>query len=164
MPLVKTALVNGLRKFMDAQYSSFDKFPQTANDAINDLIDAVDDYASNITPMSTTADAAKSAMGTILMNMNMGDYNKAIDAIQKGFTQYVTTLAGGMLTLTTGATIISNTLPQGNIPIDDVGNIGLNGGSSEDVANAIGTIADTWFKTGISTGTLNGVTSTEPWL
>jgi hypothetical protein len=168
MPLVKTSLVNGLRKFMDAQYSSFDAFPAKENDAITAIIDAVDQYASNVTPMSKTASTAKSAMQETLTGM--GGANQAISKIQDGFTQYVTLLATGMIgspvTAPAGAIVSTSIAPSGKIPIDAVGNIGLNGGSSEDVANLIGTIADTWFKTGMTMVTLpNGTTATGPtWL
>ena len=148
MPLVKNTLASALRKFMDEEYSSFDKFPDSGPIAESKLADAVDQYASVVIPASTTASQAKAAMLVALQGM--GEQEQAITKIKAGFTQYATMLATGM------APAFTAVPPSGQIPIEPVENIGLNGGTAEDVASKIADIADAWFKTGTATPSSGG--------
>ena len=161
MPLVKMKLSDALRKFMDAESSSFKAFPQDEPDAIELLADAVDQFASGVMPSSKTASAAKAAMMAAMTGL--GEADQAISKIQDGFTQYATILAAGMIGSPAGpGVVVTAVAPSGKVAIDSVGEIGLNGGTSQDVADAIASIADTWFKTGQTTIIVGSATSAGP--
>jgi hypothetical protein len=143
MPLVSNTLVNELRKFMDEEYSSFDEFPQDKDKAIEAMANAIDAYASKIGPpaSSSSASTAIEAMKTAMIGLN--DADQAISKIQDGIVQYATILATGMSP--------PGKAPSGKPDIKSVEEIGLNGGSSSDVASAFATIVDVWFRTGTYT-------------
>jgi len=143
MALVVSTLVTELRKIFDQQYSGFEGFPPTVNDAASRWAQAINTYAgTNIVPSSTSAVNAKNSFETILRTLLSNSNGTSI--IQNAFNTYATVLASGM----TGYVSVP---PPSPIDFQAVFSIGFNGGSSSAVASSMANVIHTWFKTGIAT-------------
>ena len=130
-----------LAKFMDLKSSTFDKFPETAADAIEAIVDAVDKYASAVTPPSTAASSAKSAMKAKMQGL--GDDEDGQKKMEDGIMEYAKVLATGMAPNTGQA-------PPAPLNLSPVAKMGENKGESADIAKQISTLVDVYFKTGLA--------------
>lgn len=144
MPLNKSILEVELIKIMDKDdSSSFEGFPKDAKEVGERWANALDAYASAVTPPSTTPSAAKVASERIFATASPILANAAI-VLPQAFLAYATILAGGM----SGYTGVP---PAGVLDLSTVFAIGLGGGSGSDCAAEMANKVDIWFKTGTAT-------------
>ena len=151
MPLVLNTLVNNLREIFDEEYSGFSGFPADINEAAQKWSEAIGDYAQSIVPPTTTISQAKSAMNSVISGIT----NNGVAQLPISFTNFAASLAIGMQPAFTG------TPPSVPVDFSSIYPIGLGGGSSEQVINAMAAIIDAWFRTGIAVNNTSGVS--VPW-
>lgn len=150
MALISTTLVNGIRAITDEEYSGFQGFPEDVTEAANRWGTAIDNYASLVTPPSTTSVIAKQALvAQLLLADSLG-----VNAFVNGLSAYASALAGGMAPTFTG------TPPPVSVVLAPTFASGFAGASAEVQANAIATVIDLWFKTGTAINNTSGVTIT----
>jgi len=123
--------------------------------AANDWCDAINTYASTITPPSATAVAARLAMFNILQGIS-GD--NGVTILANAITAYATTLASGMAPAFVGAPPAAPLSPI----LNGIVTAGINGSDEwSDQANSFATSIDGWFRTGTATNSSSG--AVVPW-
>ncbi len=133
-----TIIKNQIRKINDVDFLNFQGFPENNTEVSERWAEVVDFVGSAVTPSSTTAAVAKTALeahwagGITLVNF------------PTGFGVYATALALGQLPTYTGVP------PPVPIVLTSVYVVGNGGGSGEAVAAAMAPIISTWFKTGVA--------------
>ena len=140
MALIPSLLTDRFNVFFDPQSDDFNGFPSASQQAANLWADALNAYASQVIPVSTTSEPARLAMLTSLSDININQQNGRI-VLPQAFAAYATQLATGMTTFTGVPPLIS-------INFDPVYALGLLGGSSSEVLSLLVNIIDTWFRTG----------------
>jgi len=156
MPFISNILETEIRKINDEPFASFEGFPKDVPEAADRWATAIDTFASSVIPASTTASAAKSAFASVMQGVSAQSGN-GLALLSNALTAYAGALAGGM----TGAGFIG-VPPPAPIILDSISPIGLGGGSGADVAAALATLIDTWFKTGLATPIAGG--APVPWI
>lgn len=152
MALVQATLINGLKLIMDEDYPSHE-FPSNIADVAAAWADAVNNYASAVTPPSATSSAARTAFYNIMLGMDT-DLGNGIAIMVSAFSAYAASLAGGM------APTFIGTPPPAPIPLSTIiPTLGLGGASGSSVAEALGAVIDTWFRTGIAVNASSGATT-----
>lgn len=141
MALVKETLKIELQKIFDQEFSGFLKFPESLVEAADKWSSAILKYSSTIVPPSTTGSVAKLAMQSKLETIHGS--NGAI-VFPQSIMAFATELSIGMLPTYTG------TPPPVPLVMDPIWDIGLSGGSSEQIAGELADLIDAWFKTGIA--------------
>lgn len=154
MPLVQSILVIDLQKIIDDEYIDFEGFPKDSQENAARWATAVNNYASEVIPPSTTSTSAKLAFEALMLTIDPNLGNGFI-VLQQSFNAYAAQLAIGMLPAFTG------TPPPVPINFDSIGPLGLAGAPAETIANMMGIIIDTWFRTGIAVPTVPG--PAQPW-
>lgn len=155
MALLLINIQASLTRLMDKDDPLFTGYPLTNPQVANKWSDAVHQYAVLVTPVSTTAVAAKAAMINTMVS-NMGAPGTFFPALVMGFTNYALTLAGGMAPGFAG-------IPPPS-PINLAPFIALGLSPSIALSTRISTLAliiDTWFKTGTANTLPSG--PTVPW-
>ena len=148
MPLLKSNLNLSILKITAIGNPIHEGFPKDLEEAAERWATAVNDYASQIIPISTTSDLAKQSLKSMLLTFP----TVGIAAFHSGLVSYASQLSLGMLPAFTA--VIPPTPPS----LESAFLIGTNGGSAEDVANLLSTLIDAWFKTGTAINTSSGVT------
>lgn len=153
MPLVSTSLKSELEKFFDPDSPNFEGFPDPENfqDVVDKWSGAVDNYASQVVPVSVNAVAAKAAFAAVIATINSDAQNGPVQLVA-AFTAYAAQLALGMQPAFTG------TPPITPIVLDSVYAIGLSTGSNGDCLNELVSLIDSWFKTGTAINNVSGAT------
>jgi hypothetical protein len=150
MALLKPTLKDGIQSIIDQEYSGFTQFPSSVLEAAERWSIAIDNYASLVTPPSTTSQAASQALkAKLLLAENLG-----VDAFKLGLIEYATVLAGGMAPTFTG-------VPPVTPPIfEPIFAAGFAGADSATIAELLSSMIDLWFKTGTAINNTSGVTLT----
>lgn len=151
MPLIKAILNDELRSIFDIEYSGFTEFPQSLPEAAIAWAKAHNEYAQTVIPTSTTAEQATSAFEA---QINLIEGENGMAQLKNAFVQYAILLAQGMLPTFNGVP------PAGPPAIDYIADIGLNGGSSEEIAKQLSDTIDLWMKTGTAINVSSGTTIT----
>lgn len=151
MPLVRQTLVNGLREVMDSDYPGFTGFPATNIEMAERWSTIVNNYASQVIPVSLTSVAAKTAFNTAMLPIS-SQIGNGFTQLTAAFTAYAVALIPGMLPGFTG------TPPPTPILLTSITPIGLGGASGYVVAEAMATIIHAWFKTGLAVNTATSAT------
>ncbi len=128
----------------------FEGFPKNIQESAIRWGDCVNSYAANVTPVSTTSEAAKLSFISAMQSVNVNAGNGLI-LFNNALVSYALTLAGGMV----GGGFIG-TPPPVPPTIQVIAPIGLGGGTSEAIANMLASIIDIWFKTGTATPSSGG--------
>lgn len=149
MPLVKSILEQELKTIFNP-----DTMPGSIPEAADAWASAVDKYASQVIPSSTTSAAAKAAFQGLMSGVTP-DLKNGIIQLVAAFTAYAAQLGLGM------APTFTATPPAIPINIAPVVSLGLGGGSGDECAALLATIADTWFRTGLAVNNSSG--ATIPW-
>lgn len=141
MALIKSTLELDLRELMDPDYSGFTSFPATIQEMSARWSTTINNYASLVTPPSTTSVAARSSLQSILNGVDPNAQN-GIALLISGLTSYATVLATGMLPAFTGVP------PPIPIVLTAMSAAGLAGASGEVTAGILADTIDLWFRTG----------------
>ena len=153
MALISATLTNGLKSIMDQDYAGFIDFPSDTIAVANAWADAVNNYASLVTPPSASSAAARTAFYNVMLGMDTNAGN-GLPIMISAFTAYAATLAGGMLPAFAG------TPPPVPIPLATViPALGLAGADGATVAEALSSVIDAWFRTGLAVNTTSGATT-----
>lgn len=140
-----------LEKFFDDKSPNFISAPQNLLDAANKWANAFDIYAKGVTPPSTSSNAAKLAfIGVFVTSIVPGS---GLIIIPQAFQAYTVALALGM-----APTFIA-TPPIIPPPIQPAFAIGMAGGPASAILQAMVTIIDIWFRTGIAVNALSGTST-----
>jgi hypothetical protein len=143
MSLNLSTIITELKKIFDKEYTGFEGFPSSIEDASIRWATAIDTYAgTNIIPPSNSYNQAKNSFKNILLTLSLNTNGE--NTIKNAFDNYASIIASGM----TGYISIP---PPVQIDFTQAFLIGKNGGSSNDVANSMGNIIHNWFKTGLAT-------------
>ena len=148
MALIKSNLVNSIRAINDVEFGGFAEFPESVAEAAERWSLAIGNYASLVTPPSTTFEPARQALKAQLLLVDTLGAN----AFVNGLTSYATTLAAGMAPTFTG---VPPPIPIVLVPIFASG---FAGASAESIANQLANTIDLWFKTGTAINTTSGAT------
>lgn len=149
--MVLAVLIQELTALMDNESPSFVGFPENNAVMADNWSSAVNAYAKDVIPPSTTAAAAKTAMEGVLQGVSVGT---GIAVFQSAYTAYAAQLALGMQPAFTG------TPPPSPIDLTPVYNLPYTTPISQRVS-AMATIVDTWFRTGIAVNNSSG--ASIPW-
>jgi hypothetical protein len=148
MSLNKNTLKSEIIKITDASNPIHEGFPKDITEAASRWSLAIDKYASQMEPTSSTFSAAKGILETALLQVVTGGTNAFITA----FTQYVASIAGGQST---------GVPPPTPIVLQPSFNLGLSGSSADEVAQSLADTIDTWFRTGTAINTTSS--NVENW-
>jgi hypothetical protein len=147
MPLSKDFLKKEIIKITDSNDPTHEGFPNDLQEASVRWSNAINLYASQIIPVSTTSESARVSLQAHLMTVpTLGE-----QGFINGLIAYSTVLATGMLPTFNGV------IPPIPPVLTPAFVIGFNGGSSEDVAEQMSNIIDIWFKTGTAINISSGV-------
>ena len=147
MPLIKENLRIEIIKIIDSSSSIHEGFPGSSSAAAVRWGEAINSYASKILPLSTTSEAAKTALVAHLNTVpSLGE-----QGFVNGLISYASVLSTGMQPTFTGV------VPPTPIILTPAFLIGFSGGSSGDVANKLSDIIDVWFRTGTAINNSSGV-------
>ena len=154
MPLIPTLLNVELSKLMIPENPQFVGHPNSGvAEVAQNWSNAINQYASTIGPPSTTAQAAKAAMLSVLLG---GEAPNSWDVIMPlAFTAYAATLGAGMAPTFSAVPPINpiNLSAAWNIPKEKSFDLVR-------VSTLVGLI-DAWFRTGQATNNSSG--ATVPW-
>jgi hypothetical protein len=149
MPLIKSVLVDEIRKISDEKYSNFEGFPKSAIEVATRWSEAINKYGSLVLPKSTTSEIAKQALKEAFLGLS----SNALIIFPSGLMTYSTQLALGMSPSFIGKP------PVILIDLSLVYSLGFSGGSARDCANLMANLIDLWFKTGTATNPSSGATT-----
>lgn len=154
MTLISRTLLDAFIPFFDQEDPAFEAHPKDVQEVASLWSEAVDKYASQVTPASTTAAAAKEAFRNTMLAMNESN---GATVLQQAFMAYALQLAAGMT-----AVGFTGTPPAAPLQLQPVFSVGLAGGSNRQCLEMLVQIIDVWFKTGVAVQVSSGVTTT--WL
>jgi len=146
---------------MDPNNPLFQGYPETSLQAIHNFADVVNGYAQFVVPITTPASQQLAVQSFITTMMPLTSTPSTsgptfMSLFPLAMMSYATQLALGMQPTFTA------TPPVTPLILDSVWQIGLNGGTTQQVISAMVPIIDTWFKTGIAVNNTSGATIT--WL
>lgn len=145
MPLIKTDLQK------DLEYI-FTNFCKDIDDVAEQWGNAINNYASKITPPSLTATPAKEAFQAEMKKINLVN---GLIQLPLAFDKHATVLASGMTPAFTGVK------PPAPIIFAPVFAAGLAGASAKECSILMSDIIDLWYKTGTAINNASG--ATVPW-
>lgn len=148
MSLNKNILKSEIIKITDASNPIHEGFPKDITEAASRWATAIDKYASQMEPTSSTFSVAKSILETALLQVAIGGTNAFITA----FTQFAVSISGGQST---------GIPPPTPIVLQTSFNLGLSGSSADDVSQSLADTIDSWFRTGTAINTTNS--NVENW-
>lgn len=147
MPLIKENLKIEITKIIDSSSPIHEGFPKSSFEASVRWANAINSYASQVVPFSTTVSPALASLQAHLNTVpNLGE-----QGFVNGLISYATVLASGMSPTFTGAA------PPIPIILTPAFAIGFSGGSSEEVADMLSDIIDVWFRTGTAINNSSGI-------
>lgn len=149
MALSKSILEESLKIIFNPE-----TMPKSTVEAVNSWTDAINNYATTVTPPSINSTIARSAFYGIMSGVT-ADAGNGLVQLVSAFTAYATSLSVGMAPAFTG------TPPIAPINITPVVAAGLGGASGDECAALFATIIDQWFRTGIAVNNVSGVI--VPW-
>ena len=138
MALDKSILKTEILKITDASNPIHEGFPASIVDATTRWSNAIDKYASQVLPLSSSSGAAKTQLAIDLIPVGTVGTTAFITA----FTNYAAILSIGMSPTFTGVP------PPIPIVLEPIFTFGFAGASSDDIAELLSTTIDVWFKTG----------------
>lgn len=149
--LDKIILAEALSRVYDKDAFNFIGFPSTAIQGAVNIANAINLYAKNVVPLSTTSEVAKAALISVLSAANLSGNGRHLFPL--AIKAYADALALGM----TGAgfTGIAPILPPNLEPSYSIGMMGATGSI---VAEAQADIIHAWFLTGIAVNISSGAT------
>lgn len=149
--LVKQLLKEEILKITDASNPQHEGFPQNIFEAAERWATAINNYASQVLPVSLTADSAKVSLVAHLGTAN----DIGTQSFINGLIAYSIILSNGM------NPAFSGVMPATPLNLQPIFNMGLNGASSEEVAEYLSVEIDRWFRTG--TAINNSIGATINW-
>lgn len=152
MALISSKLTNDLKLILDENYLG-QRFPSDTLDMANLWANAINNYASLITPPSTTSEIARNSFYNIMLGID-NSLGNGVSIMIGAFTSYAAILSGGMSPAFIG------TPPPLAIPLPTIIPVlGLNGASGAEIAEALSLLIDTWFRTGFAVNSVSGATT-----
>jgi hypothetical protein len=151
MPLLKQNIINEFEPWFDSESPNFISFPETFLEAAEKWSDGINVYATNVVPVSSSGNIARTAFFSIMSTMTNAN---GITLFPQAFAAYATQLAVGMAGY-------SATPPPMPIDFSPVYSLGLAGGKSADCLSLLADIIDIWFHTGIAVQISSGIS--QPW-
>lgn len=143
MALDINTLVTEIRKISDKDFQDFEGFPDDIVAASERWASAIETYATNIIPISTTISVAKEAMKSLLLTATAP--GSALTVLPQSIAAFTNAVAPGM------APAFTAVPPVGQPILEPVYAIGNAGGSASEVANAFASVVDAFFRTGLAT-------------
>lgn len=151
MPLFLVTVQSEFANLIDKNSPSFVGHGLDVVEVATKWADVLFNYASAVIPASTTANAAKTAMISVLSGATAA--GSFFPALVSAYTLFATTLAGGMTTGGVGAP------PPAPINFAPILALPLSENSTPQIISLFASITDTWFRTGTFTFT-NGTVVT----
>lgn len=153
MALVVATLQNELLSLFDKDFVLFKGFPNDYIGAANNFSNAINTYASVVTPPSTTSVVAGSAfVSTFIGNKSL----ESVDILYLSIVAYASALGLGMApafvaTPPSGGGVLQSALTA-------IGQQGVAGASANAIATSMATAIDAYFRTGLATNSVTGAT------
>lgn len=149
MPLIKSILKTEIVKITDASNPIHEGFPASIEEAGQRWAEAIDKYASQIIPFSSTSQIAKQQLAVDLINVQNGGTSVFITVL----TNYAIELSSGMSPTFTG------TPPPIPIVLQPIFNLGFKGETAENIAELLSNVIDAWFRTGTAINVSSSITT-----
>jgi len=154
MPLIPITLQSNLSQIMDPGDPNL--HPENVTLAIQNFANAINGYANLVVPLTTPV-SHQLGIQAFINTMNPLTLPQTeqsptfMDLFPPALMAYATQLSLGMLPAFTGAP------PLFPIELEPAWQIGLNGGTTQDVISSLVSIIDPWFRSGTAVNTASGV-------
>jgi hypothetical protein len=140
MPLNPQILIDGFRAISDTQYSGFEGFPESIEEASQRYAEVMGQYISGLFPVTTGIPIATGRFINELSQTTLESQDGLL-RFTEALTEFATMINGTL----TGYTSVP---PIGVVDISDFNDIL---GTAEEMATEFATRIDTWIRTGIAT-------------
>lgn len=148
MPLKKQTLISEIRKIADQQFVNFEQFPKNNIETAERWAEAIDTYANVVIPTSKSSGEARESFVGVMQQVTPGIDGLAI--LTQAILSYATILGAGM------APTFAGTPSPSPLVLSSVSIIGMSGGTSQQCCELLGSLIDTWFRSGIAINTTTG--------
>ena len=147
MPLIPVTLQTNLSQVMDPNDPLFTGFPENATLAIQNFADAINGYAQLVVPFTTpvSQQLGVQAFVNVMTPVTVPPTEQSptfMDLFPPALMAYATQLALGM------APAFAGVPPLFTIELEPAWQIGLNGGTTQQVISSLVSIIDPWFRSG----------------